>query len=70
MFNKGNNKINYILYKIICLKELKNASLKSIKINFMLFSQVLYTLHKGKFVPSLRRFSAAQWSREHQESAV
>ena len=53
-------------------KELKNESLKQIKINFMIvFISLTYTLLKIKFVSSiLLRISTVQWSRRHQEPAV
>ena len=45
--------------------------LKQIKINFMaIFSSIVYMLLKRKSVSSPRRFSALQWSRGHEESAV
>ena len=51
--------------------------LKQIKINFMIITtsiviitSIVYTLFKSQFVSSPLRFSAVQWSRGHQESAV
>ena len=55
----------------IFTKELKNELLKNIKINIMvIFSSIVCTLFKSKFVSSPRRFSAVQWSCRDQESAV
>ena len=40
------------------------------KINFMvIFTSMVYTLFKSKFVSSHLRFSAVQWSWGHQETA-
>ena len=55
----------------ILMKKLKNELLKQIKINFMIIiTSIVYTLFKSQFVSSPLRFSAVQWSRGHQESAV
>ena len=52
------------------MEELKNELIKKIKINFMaIFTSMLYTLLKSKFVSSPPRVSTVQWSREHQEYA-
>ena len=43
------------------MKELKNELLKQIKINFMtVFTSMIYTLFKNKFVSILLRFPAVQ----------
>ena len=53
------------------MKKLKNELLKQIKINFMIIiASTVYTLFKSQFVSSPLGFSAVQWSRGHQESAV
>ena len=53
------------------MTELKNELLKNIKTNFMvILTNIDYTLFKNKFVSSSQRFSAVQWSRGYQESAV
>ena len=53
------------------MKELKNELLKNININFMvIFTSIACMLFKSKFVSSPQRFSAVQWSRGRQESAV
>ena len=45
----------------ICMKELKNELLTQIKINFIIiFTSMIYTLFKSKFVSSLLRFPAVQ----------
>ena len=69
---KKNGKRNTLRFSFfIFMEELKNELLKQIKINFMvIFTSIVCTLFKSKFVPSLLRFSAVQWSRGHQESAV
>ena len=55
----------------ILKKKLKNELLKQIKINFMIIiTSIVYTLFKNQFVSSPLRFSAVQWSRGHQKSAV
>ena len=49
------------------LKVLKNELLRKIKINFMVvFTSMVYTLFKNKFVSSSLRFSAVQWSHGYQ----
>ena len=54
------------------MEELKNESIKKIKINFMvIFTSMVYTLFKSsKLVSSSLRFSAVQWSHGHQESVA
>ena len=53
------------------MKELKNELSEKIKINLMgIFTSMVYTLLKNKFVSSPLIFSAVQWSHGHQESAV
>ena len=43
------------------MEELKNELLKQIKINFMIiFTGMIYTLFKSKFVSGLLRFIAVQ----------
>ena len=71
-FHNKNGKRNTVRFSFfIFMKELKNELLKNIKINFMvIFTSIVCTLFKSKFVSSPLRFSAVQWSREHQESAV
>ena len=55
----------------IFMKEWKNKLLKQIMINFMIiFTSMVYILFKRKFLSSPLRFSAVQWSRGHQASAV
>ena len=55
----------------ILIKKLKNELLKQMRINFMIIiTSIVYTLFKNQFVSSPLRFSAVQWSRGHQESAV
>ena len=36
----------------------------------VIFTSIVCTLFKSKFVSSPQRFSAVQWSRRHQESVV
>ena len=55
----------------IFMMELQNELLKQIKINFMIiFTSMIYTLFKSKFVSSPLRFSAVQQSRGHQVSSA
>ena len=45
--------------------------LKKIKINFMIiFTSIVCTLFKSKFISHPEKFSAVQWSCGHQKSAV
>ena len=48
------------------MEELKNESIKKIRINFMvIFTSMVYTLFKSsKLVSSPLRFSAVQWSHD------
>ena len=63
-------KTKYSLF-FVFMKKLKKELLKKIKINFMvIFTSMVYTLSKCKFVSSPLRISAVQWSLGHQESAV
>ena len=53
------------------MKELNNELLKQIKINFLIiFTSMIYTLFKSRFVSSPLRFYAVKWSRGDQASAV
>ena len=68
-FIKKRNTVYFLFF--IFMKELKNELLKNIKINIMvIFTSIACTLFKSKVVSSPQRFSAVQWSRGHQESAV
>ena len=67
--DRKRNKVRFSFF--ISMKELKSELIKNININFMvIFTSKLYTLFKSKFVLSPLKFSAVQWSREHQESSV
>ena len=67
--NRKGNTVRFSLF--ILMKKLKNELLEQIKINFMIIiTSIVYTLFKSQFVSSPLRFSAMQWSRGHQESAV
>ena len=67
--NGKRNKIQYSFF--IFMKKLKKELLKKIKINFMvIFTSIVYTVFRSKFVSSTLGFPAVQWSQRHQESVV
>ena len=66
--NGKRNTVHFSFF--IFMKVLKYELLKNIKINFMVILSIVCMLFKSKFMSSPRRFSAVQWSRGHQESAV
>ena len=68
-FSGKRNTVRFSFF--IFIRELKNKLLENIKINIMIiFTSIVCTLFKNKFVSSPRRFSAVKGSRGYQESGV
>ena len=58
-FHKKNRKQNKVHFSYFILKELGNELIKNIKINFVvIFTSMVYTLFKSKFMSSPLRFFA------------